>query len=104
PSDTVARYFAMYEIELNRQSLGIKNNNWHQLTIEWNLEKKNSSAILYLDGKQKSKLPLHNWSQLGLSYAHFISGNIPDEQGIDIEWVKEASFINKTTQKKELNK
>lgn len=90
PSDTVARYFAMYEIVLNRQLLGIKNNNWHQVQIKWDIEAKNSSAILFVDGKQKGKIPLRNPSQHGLSYAHFISGNIPDKQGVDIEWVKKV--------------
>lgn len=91
PSDTVARHFAMYEIVLSRQMLGIKNSSWHQVQIKWNIEKENASAILFVDGKQKRKIPFRNSSLHGISYVHFISGNIPDTQGIDIEWVKKTN-------------
>lgn len=93
PSDTVARYFSMYETTFSRRSLGIKDNDWHTIKVIWDLAGKKTSAFLYVDGKRKQKLSLRNPSQHGLSYLHLLSGNIPDENGIDIEWVKERSYL-----------
>lgn len=90
PADTVARYSGMYETGLSRAALGIKNDRWHEVKISWDLDG-SPYATLYVDGKKKGKkLPLRNPSQAGISYLHFISGNIPDSRGADIEWVKAA--------------
>ncbi|MCC8172623.1 MAG: exo-alpha-sialidase, partial [Parabacteroides sp.] len=93
PCDTVARYFAPVATGLSRSALGIEDAGWHEVKISWDLDKTDGGVALYVDGKRKKKrLPLHcTPSQAGLSYLHFISGNIPDEQGIDIEWVKAES-------------
>lgn len=88
PSDTVARHFAMYEKLLSRRSLGIKDTKWHTVKIVWNLHSKTPSAVLYVDGKRKQRLPLLHPSIHGMSYLHLISGNTPDVTGIDVEWVK----------------
>lgn len=88
PSDTVARYFAMCEVPLSRASLGIQNDGWHEVKVTWDFTKKSPSILFFVDGKKRSKLLLRNPSLHGISYAHFISGNIIDTRGIDIEWVK----------------
>lgn len=95
PSDTVARYFAMHEIFLSRQSLGINNDDWHRVEVKWDLDKPAAHATVYVDGKRKKKFPLLNKSLHGISYVHFISGNLKDERGIDIEWVKSKSVDNR---------
>lgn len=88
PCDTVACHFSMYEATLNRQSLGIRDGNWHTVKVLWDIDDKKPAAFLYVDGKRKQKLPLRNPSQHGLSYLHLVSGNTTDTVGIDIEWVK----------------
>lgn len=95
PSDTVARYSCMYLATLSRHSLGIRDDRWHTIRVAWDLEQKTPSAYLYVDGKRKEKLPLRNSSQHGLSYLHLLSGNIPDEQGLDIEWVEQRNTLTK---------
>lgn len=90
PCDTVARYLAMYRTGLSRNALGIQDAGWHEIKISWDSDQPHRGAVLYVDGKKRRKrLSLrHVPSQAGLSYLHFISGNFPDERGIDIEWVK----------------
>lgn len=88
PSDSVARYFAMHEVLLSRSALGISDEKWHQVRVDWDLDKGKALAHVYVDGKRRGKLPLLHESLLGISYAHFISGNVPDERGVDIEWIK----------------
>jgi hypothetical protein len=83
-SDTVATYNAMYKLSLDRKQLKIKDENWHTIEIKWTHNKK---AIVYVDGRKRLTLPLEHPTTLGISYAHFISGNQPDPIGIFVESV-----------------
>lgn len=90
PSDDVARSECMYELPLNQKQLPIRDDKWHTLTITWNIEEKNASARVFIDGKPCSvRIPLRNPSVIGINYVHFIAvpSSKPNE-GIDIEWVK----------------
>ena len=82
PTDTVARYECLYRLSLCRKTLGIKDNQWHSITIKWNNGK---PAQVFVDDKKRMKLPLINASQHGPSYLHLLSGNTPDNIGILIE-------------------
>ena len=83
-SDTVATYNAMYKLSLDSKRLKIKDEKWHTIAIKWTNNKK---AVVYVDGKKRLTLPLENPTELGISYAHFISGNVPDPIGIFVESV-----------------
>lgn len=86
PSDTVAKYNSIYLLELNRDNLKINDDKWHSVRIEW--KEGSDDAIFYVDNKKRGVLPLKNRSEHGISYAHFISGNIPDKTGIFIDSVQ----------------
>lgn len=89
PSDTVARYEAMYELKLDRKQLGISDNRWHEIAINWDLSKKNALARIRVDGKNRNlRLPLKNQSEAGISYVHFIASPAETDPGIYVEWVK----------------
>lgn len=92
PSDSVALYESMYVLNLTRKQLGIKDDKWHDITLEWNLESKSpGQAILKVDGKRrKANLPLLNKTVNGISYAHFIAmpTEETDRQGIYVDHVE----------------
>lgn len=73
PSDTVARYDGIYHLRLDRKALGIKDNEWHTITLKWDLDAKTPSAAVLVDGRRKTKLPQLNQSQHGISYVHFLA-------------------------------
>lgn len=93
PCDTVARYYAMYELEINRARLGIKDDSWHELKIEWDMENKgHTSARVWVDGRKlKFSLPLKNEAPSGICYVHLFSAGQPDPVGVDIEWVRSGT-------------
>lgn len=86
-SDSVAAYHAMYVLSLDPKTLKIKDTKFHEITIRWDLDSKNTTASVWIDGKASGvKLPLKNSSLHGISYAHFITdGTQPDPNGLYIE-------------------
>ena len=95
PSDTVARHLCMYELKLNRKELGISDDCWHEIAIDWNLLQKNPSARVRVDGKNRNlRLLLKDPSLMGISYAHFIASPGAENPGIYIEWVKATKKEN----------
>lgn len=87
PTDSVARHFAPFEIPLDPKKLKISDNKFHTLHIDWDLDKKNPKAEVFVDNKKRVSVPLKNQSQHGLSYVHFLSDTQVDDEGYDIEWV-----------------
>lgn len=85
PTDTVALYEGMYRVELTRDRLGIRNEKWHDLKIEW---KKNRPAVLYVDGKRCLKLPIVLETEHGISYLHLVGERIQSKNGLLIESVE----------------
>lgn len=88
PTDTVAEYYAPYVISLNPKKLKIRDNKSHIITVKWDLDSKNSQAVVFVDNKKRMSIPLSNESVHGLSYSHFISDDSVDDAGYLIEWVK----------------
>ena len=89
PSDTVARYESMYELPLTRKQLGVKDDRWHEVSLEWDLSQKRPQARVRVDGRLRSlRLPLRNKSQNGISYVHFIAPPAEANPGIYLEWVR----------------
>ncbi len=95
PSDTVAGYECIYRLNLDRKQLGIKDDKWHEITVEWDLDKgAKHSAVVKVDGKKRNiKVPQLNPSLHGISYVHFIAVPVPgvpssDNPGIVIESVE----------------
>lgn len=89
PSDTVARHECMYEVKLSRKSLGIRDDKWHEVTISWDLNKKNTSARIQVDGKKRNlRLVLKRPTYHGISYAHFMACPAKENPGVYVEWVK----------------
>ncbi len=74
PSDTVARHEGIYVLPLTRRELGINDDKWHNLTIDWNIDGKKTDAVVKVDGKRRRvKLPMLNKSTDGISYVHFMA-------------------------------
>jgi len=91
PSDTVARYESMYELKLDRRRLGIRDDRWHEVSLEWDLSQKSPAAAVRVDGKRRNlRLPLMNESLDGISYVHFIASPAAPNPGVYVEWVKAA--------------
>lgn len=90
PTDTTASWFSSYALPLDRQTLGIKDNGFHTLRIEWNLEDDQTKAFVYLDNRKKpiGELPLKNNVLHGISYAHFLSARNEDKIGYTIEKIQ----------------
>ena len=89
PSDTVARHECMYEVKLNRKDLGIRDDKWHEITVSWDVEKKNAAARIQVDGKKRNlRLNLKRPTYHGISYAHFMACPAKENPGIYVEWVK----------------
>ena len=89
PSDIVARHECMYEVKLDRKQLGIRDDKWHEVTISWDLTKKNAPARIQVDGKKRNlRLNLKRPTLHGISYAHFMACPANDNPGIYVEWVK----------------
>ena len=94
PSDTVARYECMYELKLSREQLGIRDEKWHEISISWDLEQKNSIARVQVDGKKRNlRLQLKRPTLHGISYAHFMACPANENPGIEVEWVKASKKI-----------
>ena len=72
PSDTVARHEGIYILPLSRRKLGIKDDKWHTLTIDWDLDSR-SGATVRVDGRKRLTLPAANPSADGISYVHFLA-------------------------------
>ena len=95
PSDTVARYECMYEVKLDRKQLGIRDDQWHELTISWDLKQKNTAARVQVDGKKRNLRPLlKRPTPAGISYVHFMACPAQPNPGVEVAWVK-ASKKNK---------
>ena len=89
PSDTVARHECMYEVKLDRKQLGIRDDQWHEVKISWDLQKKNTSASIQVDGKKRNlRIHLKRPTLHGISYAHFMACPAKENPGIYVEWVK----------------
>ena len=89
PSDTVARHECMYEVKLSRKDLGIRDDKWHEISVSWDVEKKNAAARIQVDGKKRNlRLNLKRPTYHGISYAHFMACPAKENPGIYVEWVK----------------
>ncbi|MEG1905360.1 MAG: exo-alpha-sialidase, partial [Bacteroidales bacterium] len=66
-----------------------KDNGFHTLRIEWDLNDGKTLARVFVDKQKRPvcELPLQNAIQHGISYVHFISARKPDSIGFDIESV-----------------
>ena len=88
PTDSVARYYAPFDVPLSPKMLNISDNKPYLIRIDWNLDTKHPAAEVYVDNRKRLTVPLRNESQHGLSYVHFLSDTRIDDQGYEIEWVK----------------
>lgn len=88
PTDSVARYYAPFDVPLSHKMLNISDNKPYLIRIDWNLDTKHPAAEVYVDNRKRLTVPLRNESQHGLSYVHFLSDTRIDDQGCEIEWVK----------------
>lgn len=88
PTDSVARYYAPFDVPLSHKMLNISDNKPYLIRIDWNLDTKHPAAEVYVDNRKRLTVPLRNESQHGLSYVHFLSDTRIDDQGYEIEWVK----------------
>jgi hypothetical protein len=94
PTDTTAHLAAMFSLELSRKQLRIADDHWHTVTLEWNLNAPQPMAYLQVDGKKIIlRLPLHTPSQMGISYAHFITHPANGHNGIQIESVRAEQLL-----------
>lgn len=101
PSDTVACYECMYELKLNRNELHIHDNEWHELSLCWDLSQGDSYARLFIDGKRSRQLiPLKNKTTHGISYVHFIASPAVENPGIYIDWVRARASSKKAVHKR----
>lgn len=91
PSDSVACCEAIYALPLDRRELGIADDGWHEVALEWNLEAKGKpGARVRVDGRlRRVRLPQLNACRDGISYVHFIALPVaPGTPGIIVERVK----------------
>ncbi len=91
PTDTVARYYAPFVVPLNARQLKIQDNRMHVIRIDWDLDKRNPEAEIYIDDRKQLSIPLKNKSLHGLSYVHFLSDTRIGDKGYEIGWVKAES-------------
>ena len=89
PTDTVARHEAMYRFPLSRKVLGIKDRKWHRLQIFW---RKNKTARVFVDGKQKAELPVVCPTEHGVSYLHLLGEHRSGEK-IQIDYVEGGQIL-----------
>lgn len=89
PTDTVARHEAMYRLPLSRKVLDIKDRKWHRLQIFWY---KNKTARVFVDGKQKTELPVVCPTEHGVSYLHLLGEHRPGEK-ILIDFVEGGQIL-----------
>ncbi len=88
PSDTTARHFAPFALEISAAKLKLKPNKFYTLRLEWDIDAKKTQAKLYIDNKKRLQVPLKNQSLHGLSYVHFLSESSTEDQGYRIDWIK----------------
>ena len=85
---TILVRFALARVYCSRQ-LGIRDDKWHEVTISWDLTKKNAPARIQVDGKKRNlRLDLKRPTLHGISYAHFMACPAEENPGIYVEWVK----------------
>ncbi len=75
PSDTVACHEAIYALRLDRRELGIGDDGWHEVALEWDLDAQDApEARVRVDGRlRRVRLPQLNACRDGISYVHFIA-------------------------------
>lgn len=74
PSDSVARHEGIYVLPLSRKELGINDNEWHEISVDWDTTARRPAATVKVDGRRrKITLPMLNPTIDGISYAHFIA-------------------------------
>lgn len=76
PSDTVARTDCMYDCSLSRKDLGIRDDEWHTLSISWDLHADSPAArraTVMVDGHRRTRIPLLKQPPLGISYVHLMA-------------------------------
>lgn len=74
PSDSVARHEGIYVLPLSRKELGINDNEWHEVSVDWDTTARRPAATVKVDGRRrKITLPMLNPTLDGISYAHFIA-------------------------------
>ncbi|MEG1616928.1 MAG: sialidase family protein [Bacteroidales bacterium] len=97
PTDTTAVWFSSYSLPLQRETLGIKDDAFHTIRIEWNLIGNETVASVFVDKQKKPTvlLPLKNTVQHGISYVHFLSAKSSDPVGFDVEKVESKSLQRK---------
>ncbi len=85
PSDPVAIDKNQYAVAVSADDLGITDEQWHKLEINWSY---NGTATLLLDGKAIRELELNDKTIHGVSYLHLLGDIKPDAKGILIENVR----------------
>ena len=90
PTDTVAKYQCMYTIPLNRKQLRIHDEAWHSVTIHW---QQNKPAVVRVDGRKRTILPIQSSTEHGISYLHLLGGRDIDTTGIYIDQVEGGSEL-----------
>ncbi len=85
PTDTVAKYENQYCVELSRGALGIRDNGWHRVRLEWGSD---GRATLYNGRRRLQRISINDSSENGISYLHLLGGVTPDSVGVMVEWVR----------------
>ena len=88
PSDTISLSESQFVVSLSRRNLGIKDDKWHEVKIDWNLDSPKPSATVYIDGKRRRNINLNRQSPHGISYAHFIAVPAEENEGVYVERVE----------------
>ena len=88
PTDTTAQLFAPFVVPLNPQKLGIKNNDFHEIRIEWDVISAKKSAVIFVNNKRKMTIQLNFSTQHGISYIHFLGDNSLNDKGFIISEIE----------------
>ena len=91
PCDTVALHESMYVLRIDRRRLGIWDDDFHDVTLRWDLQGKRQDAVVYVDGRKRLRLPLQKDTPLGISYVHFLAETSAGHAGILLERVQAAA-------------
>lgn len=86
PCDSVARTLASYELPLTRRALGIRDSEWHDVTLQWDVPSRATvlpdpkrrtsrpvTATVLVDGRRRTTLPLQRVPDHGISYLHLLA-------------------------------
>lgn len=76
---------------VHRRQLGIADDGWHTLTLQWDMTAAKASArraVVMVDGRRCTTLPLLKETPLGISYIHLLALPVEhDTPGVCLERV-----------------